>query len=392
MRHYLFSKITFLVAAALLFACSSLTEHHAGDSHGDVTETEQQGAVGESDEERAGGEPTGSSDAEQPADEPDVTSETACFDEEPQHAETIRLEPDRPIAQVSWMMTGADSRRVDYRLPAEEGEWTDWEPVEITFAEGDAYNARVIVDEPVETLELRGGPRLHDAYFSIQPFSPARRPALDAETAVRPEHARMCSDSDIYLVDDVPPETTGAELPDDLMISRQDWGAIAPGRVCRKAAEPFRVTFHHTYLPDPGDDTARAVRQMQSYHLNERGWCDIGYHFLIGPDGDIFEGSARPHRLAAHVAGQNEGNVGIALIGDFTEQAPTHRQLTAAAELTRWLNDTYDIGLDRSSIRGHGEWPGQTTACPGEAMTPFIDHIVDAARQPTDAPQPVAGQ
>ncbi len=307
------------------------------------------------------------------------TEETAV--EAPRCDDIVRLEPSQPIAQVSWMMTGADTTHIDYRIPAgTNGEWTSWRPVELTFREGDAYNARVVLDTPADTIELRGGDELHNAQFSLQSHPTARRPALDEHSAQRPEIARACSENDIYLVAAGDDDQTHRP-PNDLVVPREKWGAIAPDRVCRKIADPYRITFHHTFVPDAGDDPARATRQIQSFHLNERGWCDIGYHFLIGADGRIFEGSAVPHRLAAHVGDENEGNVGIAFIGDYTDQKPTDAQTRAAVELVDWLHHTYDIELSRQAIRGHGEWPGQSTACPGDGLRPLIDEIVHFAER-----------
>lgn len=292
--------------------------------------------------------------------------------------DAVRLQADKPIHQVSWMMTHADTMDVEYRLRRKTSpQWTPWKPVELTFAEDDAYNARMMFDTPADAVEVRGGERIHDTYFSVQSHAPGRRNLLTPQTAENPEFALRCSDSDVYLVDGAYSAEDGPALPDQLITTRDEWGAVAPNRICRQAVDPYRITFHHTYAPDTaGRTTAAAVRQIQSFHLNERGWCDIGYHFLIGPHGEIFEGSAEPHRLAAHVMDENEGNVGIALIGDFTEEQPRSEQLKAATKLVEWLHTAYDIPLTDSAIRGHGEWPGQTTSCPGDGMSRFTDRVL----------------
>ena len=83
----------------------------------------------------------------------------------------------------------------------------------------------------------------------------------------------------------------------------------------------------------------------------ERGWTDIGYHFVIDPAGTIYEG--RDIRVrGAHVEGANTGKVGLLLLGDFQPDptisvlgltifrdsddiGPTLNQIQSAADLIR---------------------------------------------------------
>ena len=51
-----------------------------------------------------------------------------------------------------------------------------------------------------------------------------------------------------------------------------------------------------------------------------RGWYDIGYHFVIDYDGTLAAG--RPLvRMGAHVKGENKGTVGVALMGGYGSAA-----------------------------------------------------------------------
>src|SRR2546423_8380258 len=65
------------------------------------------------------------------------------------------------------------------------------------------------------------------------------------------------------------------------IVSRATWGARAP--VCSgNAMSPYRMTFHETVTPngEVGSAARARMRQIQSFHINSRGWCDIGYHFV----------------------------------------------------------------------------------------------------------------
>ena len=67
------------------------------------------------------------------------------------------------------------------------------------------------------------------------------------------------------------------------------------------------------------DSTHGNVNEIRKWHM-ERGWDDIGYHFVILPDGTIELG--RPlHIMGAHCKGHNENSIGTCLIGvsEFSE-------------------------------------------------------------------------
>jgi len=55
---------------------------------------------------------------------------------------------------------------------------------------------------------------------------------------------------------------------------------------CSSSHRPNRVTIHHTVTPTHDRLSPQArLRQIHSYHQDVRGWCDIGYHFLVSRDG-----------------------------------------------------------------------------------------------------------
>ena len=60
------------------------------------------------------------------------------------------------------------------------------------------------------------------------------------------------------------------------------------------------------------------VNQIREMHL-QRGWSDIGYHFVIKRDGTLEVG--RPiSRAGAHVKGHNANSVGVCLVGGLNEE------------------------------------------------------------------------
>lgn len=98
------------------------------------------------------------------------------------------------------------------------------------------------------------------------------------------------------------------------------------------------------------------VETIRSWHL-ERGWRDIGYHFVITKDGSVDRG--RDINLpGAHAKGFNSRSIGICLTGRdwFSPE-----QFASLRELCDDLLEAYD--LDRSSIVLHRELNSGKT-CP----------------------------
>ncbi len=237
--------------------------------------------------------------------------------------------------------------------------WSAWTPVEVTWSEDDRHVARLFATG--DAVEFRG---------------------LHAMDVVGVELLKEQLGQPDLLTRNLPfaepgPALTGAVAPASLVISRADWGARNPDKICGNIVAPYRISIHHTALPasDGGDPEAR-MRQMQAYHIDTNGWCDIGYHFVVSQSGNIYQGRSDERRPGAHVGNQNSGNVGISLIGDYSGTEPGATQLSSTVEIVRWVAETYEIPLTRDVVKGHREWPGQSTGCPGDRLLAQIDNIL----------------
>jgi len=154
--------------------------------------------------------------------------------------------------------------------------------------------------------------------------------------------------------------------------------------------DPVAITIHHTYRPlganppDPEQDKEK-VRNIQQYHVSKR-WGDVGYHFLIGSDGTVYEG--RPLGYTGTHAPPNYGNIGVNVIGDFHEaEYPSSLQLESLVRLISWLSDKFDINptaeitLFRQSnlaVCGHRDW--NQTSCPGDKLYVLLPTLRDRIR------------
>ncbi|XP_043659276.1 peptidoglycan-recognition protein LE [Drosophila teissieri] len=76
----------------------------------------------------------------------------------------------------------------------------------------------------------------------------------------------------------------------------------------------------------------RLIRDMQCFHIESRGWNDIAYNFLIGCDGNIYEGRGW-QSVGAHTLGYNKISLGISFIGCFMKELPTTDALNMCRNL-----------------------------------------------------------
>lgn len=74
------------------------------------------------------------------------------------------------------------------------------------------------------------------------------------------------------------------------------------------------------------------VRLIQTFHIESRGWDDIGYNFLVGGDGSVYFGRGWDYE-GAHTKGYNRYSIGIAFIGTFNNDPPPKQQIDACLKI-----------------------------------------------------------
>src|SRR5688572_29380935 len=77
--------------------------------------------------------------------------------------------------------------------------------------------------------------------------------------------------------------------------NRSCWTARAPTCAITYMTSVNRAIIHHTAVATHWNttslDTSKpSLRSIQNYHIDNNGWCDTGYHFLLDKFGNIFEG------------------------------------------------------------------------------------------------------
>ena len=93
------------------------------------------------------------------------------------------------------------------------------------------------------------------------------------------------------------------------------------------------------------------VRAAQTFHIEFRGWDDIAYNFLVGGDGNVYEGRGWDVR-GAHTLNFNHRSIGISFIGTFIDDKPTPEQLAAVQSLIQFSVKNGKISKDYKLV-GH---------------------------------------
>jgi len=214
-----------------------------------------------------------------------------------------------------------DYIKIHFRL-LQDGEWTSWMPFtkqhEIDFGVRKAYEA----------------PFIKKAFTEIQFKSNEK---LSTEFIVR------------FFLGEKSQSSLNLQLRSDCekpaVCERDCWCPICPVDPTPEFTEPTHIIIHHSAGSNQSTDFKSVVEYIWDLHVNTNGWDDIGYNWLVDPDGVLYEG--RPDNYqGAHFSCINENTVGICMIGDYSFIQPSAASLDmlvnlVAYESTEHMIDAY---------------------------------------------------
>lgn len=123
---------------------------------------------------------------------------------------------------------------------------------------------------------------------------------------------------------------------------------------------PIGIVIHHS---ETKDGTVKDWDGIKKYHMEEKGWSDIGYHFGIERINGVIttlEGRSLS-KAGAHCEGYNN-TVGICLVGNYDIAPPDKTLLSALSVLTVNILQLFPT-ITLSDIHKHSEFAKKT--CPG---------------------------
>jgi|TARA_B100001057_G_scaffold212692_1_gene212996 N-acetylmuramoyl-L-alanine amidase len=134
-----------------------------------------------------------------------------------------------------------------------------------------------------------------------------------------------------------------------------------------KMREITKVIVHCAATPEGRDVKTEEIKR---WHTEERGWSDIGYHWVVELDGSINEGRSEDIN-GAHCRGHNSDSVGICYVGGSDSEGNpkdtrTEEQRDALVTLIKEILDRHPD----AEVFGHRDF--STKACPSfDAKTEY---------------------
>ncbi len=106
------------------------------------------------------------------------------------------------------------------------------------------------------------------------------------------------------------------------------------------------IIIHHT--SDEYENSLEWIKDIYRYHSLNRAWGDIGYNYIIGYNGEIFEGRKWGDYIsAAHSRWNNNSTVGISVMGNYENKPINQEQYKSLETLVRYLAWKYGIDFSK---------------------------------------------
>jgi N-acetylmuramoyl-L-alanine amidase len=122
-----------------------------------------------------------------------------------------------------------------------------------------------------------------------------------------------------------------------------------------------KIIIHHSLTKDGTVNDWKAIRR---YHIEEKGWDDIGYHYGIENVGGkiVVQKGRAENVIGAHCLGMNDKSIGICVVGNYDLTEPTEWALKVLVNLCTDICKRYS--LNPEDIETHHKYANYKT-CPG---------------------------
>jgi len=173
-------------------------------------------------------------------------------------------------------------------------------------------------------------------------------------------------------------EPVELSYPDTLpVIKRAEWGSASIDTSFSTHKIKY-ITVHHGGVEyKKGEDPYKHVKDLQTWSRKEKKWVDIPYHFMISPDGKIFE--ARPVNIPGDTNTEYDptGHALVEVMGNFEVQEFPKAQYKSMIGLIKFLSEKFDVPVNR--IKTHRDYSNMTV-CPGKNVYKlFTDGTIEKA-------------
>ncbi len=286
----------------------------------------------------------------------------------------IKINLDKPKPFISaytvWKGKNLDYTlmSLSYRTSKKGKSWSDWKPA-VFDGHLEQTSERVIskmefLDKKVKYIqykvslkkELRNVSILDAKLFHYSPGETSRKIQKQIE-----ENANNAN------------KANKAACTKPAVVSRSQWGAIFTNPAATSTVSHLIV--HHEFGSNTSSDWAARVRSVQNFHINGNGWSDIGYNFLVDPNGVIYEGRAGgDNAIGAHFCGRNRNTMAVCMLGDYSSVTPTTATQNSVKDILAWkankeginpLGSSFHSSVNGSLTHIAGHRDAGCSVCPG---------------------------
>lgn len=311
----------------------------------------------------------------------------------------------------SWKAAATEDNGVSVSLrgSGDGRSWGDWQRVNVDHdtspAPGFYSGSSVYFDKQTKYIQYR---------ILIKPDAQGVSPTVSSlelrfisPGATPPDKLRLMSEQASGSDKSAPePGAAGAlSVAKPHILSRTVWGCpegqSSPDWIPEKIAVTHLIVHHTDDEPRPPlSDWSVRVREIWTSHRYKKlpdgtFQGDIGYNYLIAPNGLIYEGRAGGEDIkGAHFSNANTGTMGVAVLGNYSTAGPSAAALASLKRLLAWKAGQKGIDPEGSTyhsvsqltlknISGHRDanaspvesvsTPG--TACPGSEFYKLLGTI-----------------
>ena len=251
--------------------------------------------------------------------------------------------------------------KVETRLSQDGSNWSNWveNPVAYYPVRDNQYGGSLIW--------VGGGQVSIQFRVTMQVAPNGASPLLRSVTLTFSDTQSGPSDSAIasQMSSAEAPQAGVCPVPKPPVVPRTMWGCPDGQLSPRRPPEYQSVTHiivHHTATPNnPQQNWSQVVRSIWNYHANTLWWGDIGYNYLIDPNGVIYEGRAGGDDVVGIHDNFNRGSMAIGFIGCYgncgylglMDAQPSPAMLEAGVRLSAWK-----VGQKRLNPRAATQYDG----------------------------------
>lgn len=294
----------------------------------------------------------------------------------------IRVQSPLVVMGVTWATGTGPGATVQYRQRATSG-WGSW-----TFIDADGG------DGPGRAESRRAGTRsgsvpvviTRASGIQVRVITPDKGPAPVSSELVMVVPGSSASDLSVGAA--APP---AARAP--TIYTRAQWGAdeslrdqSAPTYAAVNAAFVHHTAGSNSYT---SAEVPSIIRGIYAFHVNGRGWRDIGYNFLVDRFGRSWEGRYGGMTRAvvgAQATGMNYDSFGVSVLGNFDVAGAPSAAVSAVTSLVGWKAQIHEFnpsatalinGKRFNAVSGHRD--ANPTSCPGQYLYAQVPSIRSAA-------------